>query len=286
MLRVFGPQTEARVRAWQRTNGLVPDGIVGPRSWEVVDQQKNAPKPPKPPKLPGDAVSDVDGTFIDQIDVELLKTAFSENSREELALWVEPIKATCRRFNIASRRQVCSFLANIAVESAGLTRMTESLNYSVKGLLNTFRRHRISESDARRIGRKPSESGLSAARQEELANILYGGDWGRRNLGNTEPGDGWRFRGYGPIQLTGRDNCTRFGKSIDMKVDDVPAFLRTREGGCLAAGWYWDTRNLNARADTPGLEDDRKAINGGLHGLDVVQDRFEDLMNELGRRGV
>lgn len=283
---IFGPQTEASVRAWQRTNGLVPDGIVGPRSWEVLDQERSAPKPPKPPKPPADAATEVETTFIDQIDADFLKTAFSENSREELTHWVEPIKATCKRFGIASRRQICSFLANIAVESAGLTRMTESLNYSVDGLLRTFGRHRISEAEARRIGRKRNERGLSLARQEELANILYGGDWGRRNLGNSKPGDGWRFRGYGPIQLTGRGNCTKFGESIGMKVDDVPAFLRTREGGCLAAGWFWDSRNLNRLAETPGLEDDRKAINGGHHGLAVVQDRFDDLMGELQRRAI
>lgn len=283
---IFGPQTEAAVRVWQRLNGLVPDGIVGPRSWEVLDEQRAAPQPPKPPKAPEGGDGEVDTTFIDQIDVDFLMSAFPENNRQELAHWIEPIRSTCKRFGIDTKREVCSFLANIAVESAGLTRMTESLNYSVDGLLKTFGRHRISEADARRIGRKRGERGLTLARQEELANILYGGEWGARNLGNTEPGDGWRFRGYGPKQITGRHNCTEFGESIGMKVDDVPAFLRTREGGCMGAGWYWKSRNLDKFAATPGLKDDRRAINGGLHGLEVVQDRFDRLMNELGRRGL
>ena len=107
----------------------------------------------------------------------------------------------CLRYGIDTRREICSFLANIAVESRGLTRMTESLNYSVDGLLRTFGRHRISEADARRLGRKRGERGLSLARQEELANLLYGGEWGRRNLGNTEPGDGWRFSPGWPREI-------------------------------------------------------------------------------------
>ncbi|MCP2018988.1 MAG: N-acetylmuramoyl-L-alanine amidase [Erythrobacter sp.] len=283
---IFGPQTEAAIRAWQRTNGLVPDGIVGPRSWEMLDLQRDAPaKPPQtPPAKDGNKASDT--AIIDQIDVGLLKLAFSENTPQELAKWAEPIKTVCLRYGIDTRREICSFLANIAVESRGLTRMTESLNYSVDGLLRTFGRHRISEADARRLGRKRGERGLSLARQEELANLLYGGEWGRRNLGNTEPGDGWRFRGYGPKQITGRHNCTEFGKSIGMAIEKIPDYLRTREGGCMGAGWYWKSRDLDKFAATPGLEDDRRAINGGLHGLDVVQERFDRLMRELDRRGV
>jgi len=190
----------------------------------------------------------------------------------------------CRRFGLSDDREICSFLANIGVESGGLTRLSESLNYSVQGLLGTFGRHRISEADARRLGRKSGERSLPLARQEELANLLYGGDWGRTNLGNTEPGDGWRFRGYGPKQLTGRGNCSRFADAVQLPLAQIPDFLRTPHGGCLGAGWLWQAHGLDRYAATPGLGDDRRAINGGELGLAEVEQRFDRLMAEMARR--
>lgn len=83
----------------------------------------------------------------------------------------------------------------------------ENLNYSVSGLLKTFGRHRISAADARKYGR----SGARKADQMGIANIIYGGEWGRNNLGNIKPGDGWRFRGGGLPQTTGRRNFTILG---------------------------------------------------------------------------
>lgn len=85
--------------------------------------------------------------------------------------------------------------------------ITESLNYSVQGLLSTFSRARISSAQAELIGRKPGRP----ANQEAIANTVYGGDWGRKNLGNTEAGDGWRYRGRGLVQITGRGNYRKFG---------------------------------------------------------------------------
>jgi predicted chitinase len=90
----------------------------------------------------------------------------------------------------------------------------ENLNYSVAGLLNKFGRHRISRADAERLGRKPGEPALSQARQRAIANILYGGTWGRDNLGNTEPDDGWTYRGRGMDHCTGRANYRRTGAAI------------------------------------------------------------------------
>lgn len=85
--------------------------------------------------------------------------------------------------------------------------ITENLNYSVDGLLKTFGRHRISEADARRYGR----TNTRPANQEAIANIIYGGDWGRENLGNLKYGDGWRYRGRGLPQITGLANYRKFG---------------------------------------------------------------------------
>lgn len=222
---------------------------------------------------------------IEQIDLQLLKLAFPTHKSGELVLWCEPLQQACRKWGIDTIREIASFLANIAVESQDLNQMSESLNYSVDGLIKTFGRHRISLADCRRLGRQPGEKALSPQRQEALANILYGGEFGRKQLGNTMPGDGWKFRGYGPKQVTGRDNITRLAKALKLTIDETLKYIRTREGGCQAAGWFWFTNNLDKFAATPGIEDDRKAINGGLNGVDLVRTRFNLLIKELLRRG-
>lgn len=85
--------------------------------------------------------------------------------------------------------------------------VTENLNYSVEGLLKTFGRHRITEAQARRYGRTNNQP----ANQQAIANTVYGGEWGLKNLGNTKTDDGWRYRGRGLPQITGRTNYTKFG---------------------------------------------------------------------------
>lgn len=213
-----------------------------------------------------------------QIDLSLLKMAFPAN--KALEPWVEPTRIAMVRWGIDTTREVASFLANINIESAGLTRLSESLNYSTDALIAKFGRHRISSVEAQKWGRNQSHE----ANQEMLANILYGGEFGRKNLGNTEPGDGWRFRGYGPKQLTGRANQGEFAKAMVIPVEDVPAYVRTPEGGMMSAGWFWKSHDLDAKAATPGLEDDRKAINGGTFGLAEVEATFDKLLDELLRR--
>ena len=220
-----------------------------------------------------------------QIDLPLLKIAFPSNNAGDLIQWCEPLKAACRAWGINTVREVASFLANIAVESRDLRTLSESLNYSVEGLMKTFGRHRISAADCQRLGRKAGEKAVPEARQIEIANILYGGEFGRKNLGNIYPGDGWKFRGYGPKQLTGRANHQAFADAMKMRVDDIPNYVRTRIGGCMSAGWFWKSHDLDAKAATPGVEDDRKAINGGLLGVDTVRERFTALVTELLKRG-
>lgn len=264
------------------------DGEAGSRTYEAILLELRKaeaarfapPAQPLQPKAPEAAVAGGQSFAQQTIDVALLKLAFPVNNEAELAKWVEPTRAACVRWGIDTIREVASFLANINVESAGLTRLTENLNYSTDALIRMFGRHRISEADAQKYGRNAQHP----ADQEALANILYGGAWGARNLGNTEPGDGWRFKGYGPKQLTGRANQTLFGQAMGLTADQVPAYVRTPEGGMMSAGWFWKTHNLDAKAATPGIEDDRIAINGGLFGVTEVQERFDVLIAELLRR--
>jgi len=262
------------------------DGIAGDRTWGAIllelrkgEAAMTAPPiealKPRPPGAVGEPNS-----WQRMIDLPLLKLAFPTNNEAGLAPWVEPTRAACIRWGIDLPREIASFLANISVESADLRRLSESLNYSVQGLLETFGRHRISVDQAQRYGR----AGNRPADQEALANILYGGAFGREQLGNTEPGDGWKCRGFGPKQVTGRANQQDFADAVGMTLEEAQAFMRTPEGGMIAAGWFWKTRNLDAKAATPGIEDDRKAINGGLNGVTEVDEAFRRVIAELLRR--
>lgn len=215
-----------------------------------------------------------------QIDLDFLDLAFPANNPAALAPWVDATREAAVRWGIDTFREVCSWLANINEETAGLTRLEESLNYSVEALISKFGRHRISIADANKYGRGNGHP----ANQEMLANILYGGEFGRKNLGNIKPGDGWKFKGYGPKQLTGRANQEDFAEAMGMSVEDVPAFVRTPIGGMMSAGWFWKSHDLDAKAATPGLEDDRRAINGGTFGLAGVEVGFDRLLTELLRR--
>lgn len=173
------------------------------------------------------------------------------------------LQGTCKAFDITTPRRIAGFLSQIGHESAGFTSLTENLNYSVEALLSGFGRHRISESDARKVGR----TSYQKANQEGIANLIYGGEWGRKNLGNTEPGDGWRFRGRGLKQLTGRDNYRRCGIALGEDFITDPDRLLQPVNAALSAGWFWESHGLNRLADIGDVKGMTKIINGGDKGL-------------------
>lgn len=248
---------------------------------KVIAPASPLPMPPRAAQPRAEARITQDLSFAQrQIDLNLLCLAFPGNRREALAEWVKPTQDACYRWGIDTIREVASFLANINVESASLTQLTENLNYSADALINMFGRHRISIADANRYGRKPGQK----ANQEMIANTLYGGDWGRRNLGNIWKTDGWDCRGFGPKQITGRANQEAFAKAMGMTLPEAQAFMRTPLGGMMAAGWFWKSHNLDAKAATPGFRDDRQAINGGVFGLAQVEAIGVKLIEELLRR--
>jgi putative chitinase len=164
-----------------------------------------------------------------------------------------------RNGQINTRLRVIHFFAQVSHES-GFRPISENLNYATPRLMSLFSRARISEADCRRHGRGDGRQ----ANPEAIANCVYGGEWGRRNLGNTEPGDGWRFRGRGLIQLTGRANYRRTGPEYEIN----PDLVLTPSGSVKAAVDYWRTRGLNPLADADDLEAVTRRINGGTIGLD------------------
>lgn len=159
------------------------------------------------------------------------------------------------------------FLANAGHESGRLTTVVESLNYSVSALMLNFGRHRISEADARAYGRTPT----CAADQVAIANCVYGGAWGVKNLGNVRFGDGWLMRGRGLFQSTGRANAARLTARLrsrfpGLAVPDfevMPEALSLPQWAALSAADFWDGRGLNALADRGDFDGCCDSINLG-----------------------
>lgn len=162
----------------------------------------------------------------------------------------------CQKFGIHTPLQQAHFLGQLHVESMGFKRTVESMNYSAERLISLFSRSRISIEDARKFGRV----GSKPAHQNALANILYGGNFGRRRLGNTQPGDGWRFRGRGLIQTTGRFNYTALSRAMfgDDRLVVNPDALADYPLAAESAAWYWKWKDCNspaARNDCEGVTD-------------------------------
>ncbi|MDC8803923.1 hypothetical protein PRZ61_10795 [Halomonas pacifica] len=206
------------------------------------------------------------------VSVELLRVAMPRCP--DIEEWAEELSEALAWGGIHDPAEVAMFLAQVGHESADLTRLSENLNYSVAGLLKTFGRHRITKAQAQRYGRSQGRP----ADQQAIANIIYGGEWGRRNLGNTAPGDGWRHRGMGPIQLTGKANQRACQEATGLPILDNPERLATLPRyGAMASAWYWITRV------TPGVSIERvtREVNGGRHGLADRRNRYERIMRHI-----
>jgi putative chitinase len=181
-----------------------------------------------------------------------------------------------RKYDITdSRDALGQFLASTPHETGNYTQFEENLNYTVEGLLKNFGRHRISEADARKYGRKTRGGILAFENQVAIANILYGGQWGWRNLGNTEPGDGHKFRGGGWIQTTGRANYRRAQEVTGMPLLEHPELLHDPLTSIEAACAYWKGVRCNEIADSDYTgRAARVKVNGGVIGLDDVKMRL------------
>jgi putative chitinase len=158
------------------------------------------------------------------------------------------------RYEIDTPARMAAFLAQLAHESGQLQRWSENLSYRWQRLREVFPKYFKTDADAQAFDRQP----------ERIANRVYGGRMGN---GPEASGDGWRYRGRGPIQLTGKDNYRACGADIGVDLVNQPERLETPDVGCLAAGWFWAKRGLNALADAGDFVAITKRINGGLIGL-------------------
>lgn len=172
--------------------------------------------------------------------------------------WADPLTRAMQQYEINTPARQAHFLAQIGHESGSFARLVENLNYSAEGLLKTWP-SRFDKASASAAARNP----------ERIANIVYG-----NRMGNNAPGDGWKYRGRGLIQLTGRDNYRSAANALGVELLVHPELLERPGEAALTAGWYWSTRGLNELADDDRLEAITRKINGGVNGLVDRRERY------------
>lgn len=197
---------------------------------------------------------------------EMLAEILKGNS--EVSEWYDVIVNLLPKYEIDTPERVAGFLAQCAHESNNFKVLIENLNYSEEALKSIFGKY-FRDRDPGAYARKP----------EAIANVVYASRMGN---GSEKTGDGWKFRGRGVIQLTGCDNYTAFGKSVGKNPDQVIKYLETKEGALESACWYWNSRNLNAVADTGDIVKMTKLINGGTIGLEDRKKHYEHALEVLG----
>ena len=175
------------------------------------------------------------------------------------------IPAVMEKFQINTPLRLCHFLAQCAHESGNFKAVSENLNYGASGLLGIFKKYFPTEAKAKEYERKP----------EKIANRVYADRMGN---GPESSGDGFKYRGRGYIQLTGKVNYQSFDKIVDENVTDNPDLVATKYP-LLSAAWFWNSRTLNILADKGATDADvtaiTKKVNGGTHGLDDRLAKFK-----------
>ena len=191
----------------------------------------------------------------------------ASNNKEPEKLYAA-LAAVLPKYEINTKERVAAFMAQCGHESVDFTKLKENLNYSAKGLHSTWPKRFVSEEAA-----KPYERNA-----EKIANKVYSDRMGN---GPEASGDGWKYRGRGAIQLTGKDNYTAFAKSVGKTVDEVVVYLDTLEGAIESACWFWKKNNLNALSDAKDMIKATKVINGGDLGLAERKKHFEENIKHL-----
>ena len=194
-------------------------------------------------------------------------------SNKEVEAWCEELNKALPKYDITTDQRIAGFISQCAHESMDFTAMSENLNYREETLNKVFPRY---------FGPGKRNAAEYAKNPEKIANYVYMDEFRTSKLGNTQPGDGWRFRGRGLKQLTGRDNYTRFAKDYNMTAEEAAVWVETKEGALASALWFWNTNKLNPIADTGNVAALTKKINGGDIGLADRQARYAKAMAALG----
>jgi putative chitinase len=239
----FGPKTDVAVKSWQASNGLTADGIVGDATWSKMFAESTVSAPtvltePAP-------VASVGGLKLEKLKGHIPDAVIAQ------------IPDTAAKFQINTPLRLAHFLAQCGHESGGFRATQENLNYSAKGLNGIFKKYFPTEAAAKAYERQPAK----------IASKVYGGRMGN---GPESTGEGYKFRGRGYIQLTGKENYTAFGKSINEDILSNPDKVAANYA-LLSAAWFFNKNGLHKMADE-GASDlvvtkITKRVNGGTIGL-------------------
>ena len=203
------------------------------------------------------------------ITLALLQKLAPTTKKEVLLKYVDCLNKLCKEYDMFDNpHRVAMFLAQVAHESGGFNFVSENLNYSADALRIVFKKYFPTIVLANQYARQP----------ELIANIVYGNRMGN---GPEASGDGWKYRGRGLIQLTGKNNYTKFATALGLTLNEVIAYLQTPAGAVESACWFWDINKLNAIADKEDFVTATKRINGGVNGLADRQHRYEIALEAL-----
>lgn len=251
---IFGKGTEDAVKSFQTKNGLSPDGIVGENTWKRIMGESTLITEPAP--VPSTPVASVGGLKLDKLKGHIPDNVISQ------------IPEVATKFGIDTPLKLAHFLAQCGHESGGFRVVSENLNYSAQGLKNIFPKYfpgNLSESYARN--------------PQKIANKVYGGRMGN---GAESTGEGFKFRGRGFIQLTGKDNYTAFGKAINEDIVSNPDLVSTKYP-LLSAAWFFSKNCLRKVVDESSVTvtNVTKCVNGGTIGLPDRLKHFKEYYHLL-----
>jgi putative chitinase len=180
------------------------------------------------------------------------------------SVWHYPLLAAMSRWDISTPLRVAGFIAQLSHESNKLTELEENLNYSAEGLARTWpNRYAINPKATPKI---PNDLAVRIAHRPELiANYTYANRMGN---GGFESGDGWRYRGRGPKQITGLDNYRECGRALGLPLIFEPDLLLEVDNGAESAAWYWCSSGCNEAMDVGDYAEVTRRINGGMIGYE------------------
>jgi putative chitinase len=255
---IFGKGTEDAVKSFQTKSGLTPDGIVGEGTWNKLFGSQQVIAEPAP------VVPVVQTPSVSGLKLERLKGHIPDSV-------ISQIPETAAKFGIDTPLRLAHFLAQCGHESGGFKATQENLNYSASGLKGIF-------------GKYFKEAGLAEQYQrnpQKIASRVYGGRMGN---GPESTGDGFKFRGRGYIQLTGKDNYTAFGRAINEDLTVNPDKVATHYA-LLSAAWFFTKNGLHKMADGGATDavvtQITRRVNGGTIGLPDRIKHFKEYYNLL-----
>lgn len=250
---VFGEGTEAAVKAYQRVNNLVPDGIVGNYIWTKL-------------------FSDNTTMYATKYNVYTVKSVLDNFFSITIPLAIRnKLPEVCIKYEINTPLRLAHFLAQCDVGSATFTKLEENLNYSGVRLYQVFKTHFKNQTEANSFAKQP----------QRIANRVYSN---RNGNGSEESGDGWLYRGRGLIATTGKYNYGRLMKALDVDFISRPELVATDY--CVEAAAYFFKSKFILRvcdigADIETVKKVTKLVNGGYEGLDVRLSDFNKYYNTL-----